>query len=186
MTDKNTIYFVLAVVLLFPLQIKGDEMLLSAGDIEVEDGDTLRVTLGGEIKRVQLVGIDAPEDRENPKFMADKKRTGLDFNTLLSLGIMASDYLRKQLSREESFKLHYQPERVDRYGRMPGELMTQEGLSINKQMVIDGYAIPTKSESTSGLQDYAGLQEQSRQKRAGLWGLLPGPTRLWADLPVAE
>ncbi|MEJ1343607.1 MAG: hypothetical protein RPU14_16295, partial [Candidatus Sedimenticola sp. (ex Thyasira tokunagai)] len=42
--------------------------------ISVEDGDTLVVKIKGEEKRVQLLGIDAPEDVENPKFTKDLQR----------------------------------------------------------------------------------------------------------------
>lgn len=170
------------VVLFMSFNAWGDERLLSGSEIEVEDGDTLLIHFKNEVKRIQLAGIDAPENSGNPKFKVDKQRTGLDYNSLMSLGVISTEYLRKLIAGEERFKLHFQLDKLDRYGRIMGELYTEEGRSINRQMVKDGYAIPVKSQSLGTLKDYVELQRLSRKERAGLWGLLPKPTSLWAGL----
>ena len=70
------------------------ETLAVSGDaIQVEDGDTLLITFPDGVRRVQLSGIDAPEDKENPKFAVDLKRTALAKDTLLELGATATGHL---------------------------------------------------------------------------------------------
>lgn len=159
------------------------EAKFMGGAIEVEDGDTLLVTLDGETKRIQLSGIDAPEERENPKYKVDRQRTGLDDETLKSLGLIATEHLRKLLRREQGFqfRLRYTPDKPDRYGRIPGELFTESGVSINQRMVSDGYAIALPSAAPDG-QPYASLQQQARQERVGLWGMLYEPTLKWSGM----
>ncbi|MCU7933166.1 MAG: thermonuclease family protein [Candidatus Thiodiazotropha sp. (ex Codakia rugifera)] len=182
MALKTSKPMLFVVVLIMSFNTRGDERLLSSSEIEVEDGDTLLIQFKNEVKRIQLAGIDAPENSENPKFKVDKQRTGLDYNSLMSLGIISAEYLRKQIAGGEHFKLHFQLDSLDRYGRIVGELYTEEGRSLNRQMVKDGYAIPVKSQSSGTLMEYVELQRLSQKERAGLWGLLPKPTSLWADL----
>lgn len=43
---------------------------------EIEDGDTLVAVIGGSRERLQLAGIDAPEDSDNAKLQRDLTRTG--------------------------------------------------------------------------------------------------------------
>ena len=62
---------------------------------KVEDGDTLVLDVGGQSTRLQLLGIDAPEDVVNPKLEIDLKRTGLSEEALLKLGRQASNHLRE-------------------------------------------------------------------------------------------
>ena len=85
--------------------------------------------------------IDAPEDTENAKFKLDMRRTGLDYDTLFSLGAIATQHLLKLITGEDSFTLQYQPEKRDRYGRLVGTLTDKEGVSISERMVLNGYAI---------------------------------------------
>lgn len=180
MLSKTILYLLNATLLLLSSYAWSEEVLLKGDAIEVEDGDTLLVTFEDGVKRIQLIDIDAPEDKENPKFKVDQKRTGLDHDTLLSIGIIATNHLRKLLAGEDGFRLHYQPDNLDRYGRIPGELKREDGTSLNRQMVMNGYAIAKPSESSSTAHSYHALQQQARRDRKGLWGLLPQATQLWS------
>ena len=153
-----------------------ETLTVSGGAIQVEDGDTLHVSIGNGVSRIQLSGIDAPEDTENPKFAVDLKRTGLTHETLMSLGVIATGHLKKQIADDQEYELRYDADHPDKYGRLPGELFTQAGASINDRMVADGYAIALKG-GPAALQS---LQQQAEAARKGLWGLLEKPTRLWA------
>ncbi len=68
---------------------------------KIEDGDTIVVKIDGQSKRIQLSGIDAPEDTVNPKFKLDLKTRGLNKQELLGLGNAASDFLKSQLAAGE-------------------------------------------------------------------------------------
>ena len=159
-----------------------ETLTLSVDAIQVEDGDTLKVTVADGVKRVQLIGIDAPEDTENPKFVVDGKRTGLSHETLLSLGIIATGHLKKLIAADGEYELRWESDKPDKYGRLLGELFTLSGVSINARMVDEGYAIALPG-GTPTLQS---MQRQAKSERRGLWGLLAKPTRLWAGADSSD
>ncbi|MCU7905389.1 MAG: thermonuclease family protein [Candidatus Thiodiazotropha sp. (ex Epidulcina cf. delphinae)] len=167
-------------ILLIPQLVRSETLQIQPGELKVEDGDTLLVTMHGETKRVQLLGIDAPEDVENPKFKMDLKRTALDQEILLLLGIMASNHLRDLVKQEEMLDLHFQPGAVDRYGRLQGELYGLSDTSLNRAMIADGFAVVTLDGSDKKSPLWRELQQQSVKQKRGLWGLPAMPARRWA------
>ena len=177
----TTRYLLLSLLLVTTLSAQGEEAKLSAEAILAEDGDTLQVNIAGSTLRIQLSGIDAPEDRENPKFKVDRQRTGLDDESLLALGVIATEHLRRLLRGDQMFELRYDPAHPDRYGRIPGELFDGEGVSLNRRMVSDGYAIALPSPGTDA-GGYAELQRQAREEKRGLWGLMNKPTLRWSGV----
>ncbi|MES9946274.1 MAG: thermonuclease family protein [Candidatus Thiodiazotropha sp.] len=156
------------------------ELVIQADSIVVEDGDTLVISFADGKKRVQLMDIDAPEDTENAKFKVDMRRTGLDHDSLYSLGAIATQHLAKLIAGEESFTLRYQPGKRDRYGRLIGKLMANDGISLSERMVLNGYAIVTASVAENPSHPYVALQRNAQDEMRGLWGLLPKQTHLWA------
>ncbi|MEW8027721.1 MAG: thermonuclease family protein [Candidatus Thiodiazotropha sp.] len=181
MIHSKTLLNLINVLLFFASsQSWSKELLLSADKIAVEDGDTLLISFDDGEKRVQLIDIDAPEDTDNAKFKVDMKRTGLDYDTLFSLGAIATKHLRKLLAEEDGFKLVYEPDRLDRYGRLLADLRDEAGVSISEKMVTNGYAIAKPLGEPNTPHPYVALQQQAQQEKRGLWGLLPKQTRLWS------
>ncbi len=155
-----------------------EERVLPPGSLHIEDGDTLLIVIGGEQKRVQLAGIDAPEDSDNPKLQHDIARTGLARRQLLVLGQVSTEYLRRLTKIGSPYTLHYDPEQLDRYGRLSGDLRDSRGRSLAETVVAGGYAI-TARDSTEQLR---ALQAEAQQAQRGLWGSEPEATRLWASV----
>ncbi len=141
--------------------------------VEVEDGDTLLVMLNGAPTRIQLAGIDAPEDKPNPKFNLDLRRTGLPAEKLLALGRAATLYLRKLAPPGSTLTLDGDLHKKDRYGRIVLTVRTADGRSLNERMVADGYARALGPA-------YLALQKEAQQNHRGLWGSHPDATRAWA------
>ncbi len=164
------------------LQGRAESVQIVGDAIEVEDGDTIRVAFDDGVRRIQLTGIDAPEDTENPKFAVDLKRTGLSHETLMSLGVIATGHLNRLVVADHGYRLQYDAASPDKYGRLPGELFTLDGLSINLLMVEEGYAIALPGAPSTFLP----LQRQAESERKGLWGLLAAPTRLWAGVDASR
>lgn len=156
------------------------ELTIQAENISVEDGDTLIISFADGKERVQLMDIDAPEDTENAKFKLDMRRTGMDYDTLFSLGAIATQHLVKLITGEDSFTLRYQPEKRDRYGRLLGILMDKEGVSVSERMVLNGYAIVKPTGAENPAHPYHALQRNAQEEMRGLWGLLPKQAQLWA------
>ncbi len=170
-------------LLLFLQPLAAAEKALTAEDIQVEDGDTLIVSLDDRPLRVQLLGIDAPEDQDNPKFRVDLKRTGLDSETLLHLGQVASEQLRFLIHNNGPFRLYFDPERRDRYGRIPGDLVDASGESLAALMLDNGYAIALGSGLDEAMYRRLRLvQLQAFKEGRGLWGLYPDASHRWAGM----
>ncbi len=141
--------------------------------IEVEDGDTLLVMLNGAPTRIQLAGIDAPEDRPNPKFNLDRKRTRLPAETLLELGRKATLHLRELAPPGSTLILEGDLHEKDKYGRIAATVRTTDGRALNERMVADGFA------RASGQPAYQPLQEQAVKEKRGLWGSDPEAAHAW-------
>ncbi|HDK37792.1 MAG TPA: thermonuclease family protein [Thiolapillus brandeum] len=112
--------------------------------VKVEDGDTLEVNMAGKKERIQLLGMDAPEDTQNPKLKVDMARSGLTADKLLPLGHEATEYLQALVKPGDKLWLSGDLQQRDRYGRITAEVVMANGLSINVTMVASGYARPLK------------------------------------------
>lgn len=160
-----------------------DQRSIPKESIQVEDGDTLSVTFDGKPLRIQLIGIDTPEDRDNPKLRVDLKRTGLTAEVLRPMGESATRLLRFLIDTQGPvFLLDYRPDQPDRYGRIPGDLRgLSQTDSIAEQMLSDGYAVvigrglpPQRAEALKT------RENQARKTGRGIWRLYPEVSRAWA------
>jgi micrococcal nuclease len=100
----------------------------------VVDGDTIDcdIDLGFNVsysQRVRLAGIDTPESRTKDK--AEK-----------ILGLEAKEYLKNKIKDASYVVIKTQlPDSSEKYGRILGWLyVDDQKLSINEQMIEDGYA----------------------------------------------
>jgi len=169
-------------LLLIPLLVHAGKQ--PAELLKVEDGDTLLVNLDGNETRIQLQGIDAPEDSANPKLTVDMKRTGLGAEALLPLGEAATAHLRSLANTGSRLMLSGNLDAPDRYGRIPAEAFTAEGLSLNAAMVADGYArpLPTDAVPESLRERLQMVWTLVRDKKPGLWSAHPETFRAWAGV----
>ncbi len=137
----------------------------------LEDGDTLVVLANGEELRIQLLGIDAPEDTDNPKLQRDLQRTGLEAESLLKLGRQATRHLQL-LVGEGDVTLQGDLSARDRYGRVPMLVLNKDGRSLNDAMLDDGYAMVSgrTSATASEVQRWQQMEQASVAAGRGLWG----------------
>lgn len=150
--------------------------------VEVEDADTLRVEVEGVSHRIQLPGVDAPESVPNPKLQRDIERTGLDAETLLALGRRADQGLRELLGGFLPYRLSFDPEKRDKYGRVPGELVNTAGQRLSVRLVEAGFAIPLRRGIDSAQEAELDVATaRARAERRGLWGSHPGVFAVWAQ-----
>ena len=180
-------FLLLSLLLVSTSALQADQKILSARDIVLEDGDTLLLDLNGEQQRIQLKGIDAPEDIDNPKLQSDLKRSGLERDRLLALGQRATEHLRSLTGNDASYTLQYDPGQRDRYGRLMGDLINHEGESLLTLMVTQGYAIVSvRAADAQQLEQLMPLQKQAIAMKQGLWGLDNEAARLWAGISASE
>ncbi len=115
--------------------------------LEVIDGDTLRVSVGGKPVQLQLKGIDAPEDTDNPKLDFDRERTGLSKDALLDMGRAATAHLKTLVRPGQQISTPIDLEDRDRYGRFTAVVYNSSDTSLNEAMVRNGYAHPLKPQT---------------------------------------
>ena len=137
----------------------------------IEDGDTIIVTLDGNSQRIQLLGIDAPENTENAKFNLDVKVKGLGKEELLILGNKSTDYLKSQIKKGHHIILIGDLKKKDKYGRIPAIVLTKKGKSLNLNMVKEGYAVllkrfPLEEGFKASLEK---AEQQAIADKKGLW-----------------
>jgi len=158
-----------------------DPQQVAVETVQLEDADTLLIDVGGVTYRIQLPGVDAPENTMNPKLQRDIERTGLDAETLLGLGRAADEGLRGLLVEFTPYVLDFDPDRRDKYGRVPGDLLDAHGRRLSVRLVESGYAIPMPMTLSAQqvLPDPA-LAEAVGERR-GLWGSHADAFAAWAQ-----
>ena len=121
------------------------------GDASVIDGDTIEIA--GE--RVQLYGVDAPED-----WQVCLDETGADYRC----GKESSLALAAFLSASRPIRCEFAGR--DRYGRYIGACFRADGKDVNRWLVESGNAI-NRDNPGRGL--YAPAQEVARSLGTGMW-----------------
>lgn len=150
---------------------------------QIEDGDTLVLSIAGESVRVQLLGIDAPEDTDNPKFKSDLSKTQIDAEELVLLGKAATDHMGTLVKQGEKITVQGGLRAVDRYGRTPAILSNTGGRVLSEAMVQDGFAIalPASETDQAFMRRLDRLERFARKSNNGLWGRYPQLSRNWYD-----
>jgi endonuclease YncB( thermonuclease family) len=146
--------------------------------VEIEDADTLLVELSNGSYRIQLPGIDAPESVINPKLQRDIERTGLAAEVLLQLGKAADNHLIELLKDFHPYRLSFDPQKKDRYGRTPGDLINDKGETLSLRLVEEGYAVPV-GPADKQKQELIEAARTARQAGRGLWQSHPEVTKAW-------
>jgi len=126
--------------------IEGDR----AQVLNVIDGDTIDVDLGGVEYRVRYISIDTPE-RGDPFY-----REATDYN--------------RQLVENETVILVRDISDTDQYGRLLRYIYLPDGTFVNAELISSGYArVVTFPPDVSQVDYLRSLQQEARERSAGLW-----------------
>ena len=112
--------------------------------LRVSDGDTITIAAEGRKEKVRLIGIDAPELRQEG-------------------GREARQYLAKRILNR---RVKVEGETRDRYGRLLGTVYLGEE-NINLSLVREGHAWDYKAYSAGPA--YTRAERAARAARRGLW-----------------
>lgn len=135
--------------------------------VEVVDGDTVVVEIGGERERLRLVGINAPERGE---CLADE----------------AARRLRERVDGRDVELIVDRTDR-DRYGRLL-RYVELDGADVGGELVRAGLALARRyPPDTARADGYERLQAEAQEARVGMWGVNAcGPVAVDADLAITE
>jgi len=114
--------------------------------VAVKDGDTLEVMKEGVAVRVRLYGIDCPEKGQAFGQRAKQAASDLTFGRTV-----------KVIERDR-----------DRCGRTVGEVIMQDGRSLNRELVRAGLAWWYRHYAKKDA-ELARLEEAAREAKLGLW-----------------
>jgi len=165
----------------------------------VIDGDTIVVTTPeGKSEEVHLIGIDAPESRDNSKARSDAERTGQDLETINKMGQEATDFVKGLIKPGQEVRLEFDVQERDKYGRVLAycliwmddylelhekgvisHFVTKDSpfpILLNATIIKSGYAIPMTIPPNVKYADlFKELYEEAREQGRGLWakGIFP-------------
>lgn len=157
---------------------------LDAELLDVIDGDTLRVSLGGQVTFVRLRGIDAPESGPSDKAEADLDRAHLEVSVLYALGKRSADWLRQRLPAGSRVQLRCQPTPQGpkpylhhRGHRLLAFVMTTEPAraDIGREMIERGLALvwprglQTRRYAHPLTSEYVTACNRALESQPGLW-----------------
>jgi micrococcal nuclease len=130
--------------------------------IEVVDGDTLDVRIGGQRERLRLLGIDTPE-------------TVKPDSPVECFGPEASAYAGELLPPGTDVLLQRDRQARDRFGRLLAYLWrASDGRFVNEAMLAGGYArLLVIEPNTVRRPALAAAASEARAARVGLWGSCP-------------
>jgi endonuclease YncB( thermonuclease family) len=136
--------------------------LLAATVIEVIDGDTIRVSLDGQVASVRLIGVDTPEtvDPNSP---------------VMCYGPEATAFTRDQIARAGNrVLLEKDISETDRYGRLLRYVWLDHPdgrRMLNYELVAQGYAqVVTYPPDVKYADLFLQAQREARDQGRGLWG----------------
>ncbi|MBI5419262.1 MAG: thermonuclease family protein [Deltaproteobacteria bacterium] len=148
------LYVSAATLLLFATPALSEEI---GRVVEVVDGDTLRVRVGGEDRTVRLIGIDAPE-RSHPERPREY------------FGDESAEYL-SSLLKGRSVRMETGAEDADAHGRLLRYvfLPSPDGRLVNLDMVRQGYALAMRRFPFSRSAEFLLAEQEANREGKGLW-----------------
>lgn len=137
--------------------------------VDIVDGDTIDVEVGGRTERVRLLGIDTPEsvDPDRP---------------VECFGPEASARTAQLLPIGAAITLERDAEGRDRFGRLLAHVFVADApdgsTSVNEVLLSEGYAEVLVIEPNRAYADrYRAAEASARAAGAGLWGSCPDAGR---------
>ncbi len=125
--------------------------------VEVVDGDTVDVRIGGRTERVRLIGIDTPETK--------RPDTPVE-----CFGPEATTFTRSLLPAGTEVRIERDTVGRDHFGRLLGYLHLADGTFVNHEIVRRGYATPLSIEPNSVFARlFADAARAAEADDLGLW-----------------
>jgi micrococcal nuclease len=126
--------------------------------VRITDGDTVRVDIEGGAKdvAVRYIGMDTPETKEpgkpvqpfGPEASADNEKLVANRRVCMEKDVSESD----------------------RYGRLLRVIWREDGLMVNRQLVLDGLAVlETVPPDVKYVEVFREAQADARARQAGMW-----------------
>jgi micrococcal nuclease len=128
--------------------------------LSIADGDTITVDMEGKKEKIRFIGVDTPEVAHNSgevnQCYAQRAKAFVE---------AAIDGKRVKLVADEKGTNR------DRYGRLLRYVYNYQNISIDEQLVSEGYGFAVDGFNYSKKDEYLSFMAQAEQSRKGLWGI---------------
>ena len=138
--------------------------------VRVIDGDSIVCRVGHHDEHVRLIGVDAPEAKDNEKHFKDIKRDRRHSpRELIQLGRESADFTARLLPAGTRVELEPDVEERDKYGRVLAYVW-KGGIMVNAELIKAGMAtVMTIPPNVKNAEYFYVLQKDARKRRAGFW-----------------
>ena len=137
------------------------------------DGIILEDFVSKKEFEVRLYGIDAPEINYCKKIKKDEIELQVPAALLIKLGYLSFNFLKDQVNLGDVCTLvQEQNNLVDKYGRLLGYLILNDGRVLNEIMIKEGYAKPYNEVFCEMLPMYQELNLQAKNSSKGLYSIV--------------
>ena len=137
------------------------------------DGIILEDIVSKKEFEVRLYGIDAPEINYCKKIKKDEIELQVSAALLIKLGYLSFNFLKDQVNLGDVCTLvQEQNNLVDRFGRLLGYLILNDGRVLNEIMIKEGYAKPYNEVFCEMLPMYQEWNLQAKNSSKGLYSLV--------------
>ena len=137
------------------------------------DGIILEDIVSKKEFEVRLYGIDAPEINYCKKIKKDEIELQVPAALLIKLGYLSFNFLKDQVNLSDVCTLvQEQNNLVDKYGRLLGYLILNDGRVLNEIMIKEGYAKPYNEVFCEMLPMYQEWNLQAKNSSKGLYSIV--------------
>ena len=137
------------------------------------DGIILEDIVSKKEFEVRLYGIDAPEINYCKKIKKDEIELQVPAALLIKLGYLSFNFLKDQVNLGDVCTLvQEQNNLVDKYGRLLGYLILNDGRVLNEIMIKEGYAKPYNEVFCEMLPMYQEWNLQAKNSSKGLYSIV--------------
>ena len=137
------------------------------------DGIILEDIVSKKEFEVRLYGIDAPEINYCNKIKKDEVELQIPAALLIKLGYLSFNFLKDQVNLGDLCTLvQEQNNLVDKYGRLLGYLILNDGRVLNEIMIKEGYAKPYNDVFCEMLPLYQEWSLQAKSAQKGLYSIV--------------
>jgi len=137
------------------------------------DGIILEDIVSKKEFEVRLYGIDAPEINYCNKIKKDEIKLQVPATLLIKLGYLSFNFLKDQVNLGDVCTLvQEQNNLVDKYGRILGYLILNDGRVLNEIMIKEGYAKPYNEVFCEMLPMYQEWNLQAKNSSKGLYSIV--------------
>ncbi len=152
------VILIIAIIGVWTYPLNGDSPYEGPYEVvKIVDGDTVKLSIDGDVTTVRLIGVDTPESVHPTK---EKN---------VPEGKLASAHTKELLENRYVY-IEYDEEPTDRYGRALVYIYLDEETMVNAKLLEDGYARVLTIPPNDKYRDYfEQLEKEAKENNAGLW-----------------